>query len=258
MKRSSQMLDSSHAPNTSTENSPPKKLPDSSSPQKNLPGQPWVQRQGQSPQVYQPTNKGETVSVTARIIRDGSEGVKPYQSEFGDISLYQSPLIVEREGQNVDPNLPKRSIKTADSKSPEREPRFSFSSRRTAHLGFIYQQNCQSLMLCRKQIPKSMSDNSSLNDDQSKPSRAGRLMKRVSNLAVMRRNQKSSSSIKSPGSVTNLAYQPNQHQPATIEERIEPEYRPLRLRITSPRRRYRRRERPIPRIAALETPLHPH
>ena len=227
MKRSSQILEGPQVPNTSTENSPPKKIPPPPSPQKDLPpnlGEPWVQRQGSDTQVFRPTHKGETISVTARIIRDGTDGVKPMQSEFGDISLYQSPLIVEHEQQADDHKSAKRNIATAESKSPEREPRFSFSSQRL-HTSDSYASKLSITGPSRKHLPKSPSENSSVTDDKTKSSRAGRLMKRVSNLAAIRRNPKSSSQL--PSSGTNIDYQPHQqHHPATIEERTEPEARP--------------------------------
>ena len=212
MKRTSQVLDGPQAPNTSTETSPPKRI---ASPQKDgpsVPPQPWLQRQRSATQVFHPTHKGETVSVTARIVRDDTEGTKPVQSEFGDITLFQSPLIVEHERQDDDH---KRDIPKAVSRSPEREPRFSFSQQ-----GLHSSDSFASKLAgsSRKHLPRSPSDNSSVGDEKTKPSRAGRLMKRVSNLAAIRRNPKSSSSI--PKSLSTSSHQ-NHH--STIDERIEHE-----------------------------------
>ncbi len=216
MKRTSQVLDGPQLPNTSTESSPPRRLP---LPWKDGPPvlpQPWVQRQGSATQVFHPTYKGETVSVTARIVRDDSERAKPMQSEFGDINLFQSPLIVEHEKQNGDH---KGDIHTAESRSLEREPRFSFSAQRLNSSDSFASKLTSS---SRKHLTRSPSENSSVGEDKTKPTRAGRLMKRVSNLAAIRRNPKSSSSItKSPSSSANIDFQSHQHHPSTIDERAE-------------------------------------
>ena len=216
IKRTSQVLDGPQAPNTSIENSPPRRIVPLQKDGPPVVLQPWVQRQGSATQVFHPTHKGETVSVTARIIRDDTEGTKPMQSEFGEISLFQSPLIVEHEKQNDDH---KRNTPAAEPKSPEREPRFSFSQQRLNSSDSFASKLTGS---SRKHLPRSPSDNSSVGDDKTKPSRAGRLMKRVSNLAAIRRNPKSSSSIpKSQSTGSNLDFQSHQHHPSTIDERIE-------------------------------------
>lgn len=221
MKRSSQVLDPHSSPNTSTETSPPKKLPEVP-PKDAVPmvPQPWVQRQGSATQVFHPTQKGETVSVTARIIRDESDDFQQSQIDPNDIALFQSPLIVEHERQGE--GLVQRDITTADSsRSPERERgRFSFSSQRL-HTSDSFASKLSLSGTGRKHPPKSPSSHSSITNDEKsgKASRAGRLMKRVSNLTAMRR-PKPPGATKSSSSVSQLDV--SHYHPATIQEHFEP------------------------------------
>jgi hypothetical protein len=231
MKRTSQIMDGNPPPNTSTDSSPPKKLPEV--PPKDVGAmvpQPWVQRQGSATQVFHPTQKGETVSVTARIIRDEHEDMDNPQMDPNELGLFQSPLIVEHERQGEAPV--QRNITTADSsRSPERERgRFSFSSQRL-HTSDSFASKLSITGQGRKYLPKSASSTSSLDNEgkSGKASRAGRMLKRVSNLAAMRSRPKAPGPPKSASSTSHIDLK---NHPATIQESNEPTSSPRKVSVS--------------------------
>ena len=112
------------------------------------------------------------------------------QREASDY-MYRSPLIVEHE-------KPNREITTAGTdtsrKSPKAEKgRFSFSSHRSQSHPKLPSESLVSKLTfsgSRNKFPRSTSDNSSIAEERPKSSRAGRLMKRVSNLTAGRKSTK--------------------------------------------------------------------
>ena len=241
MKRSSMIMHpQSNAPNTSTDTLPARRSPGSTaSPDRERTPQaarPWVQQSGSNTQVLTPTQKGETISVTARIIRDfDNEDVPAPKTAPGDINLHRSPLIVEHERQDENrPRLPRDySAVTIDSSmrdldQGDKSGRFSFASHRSMSAPRLNTADSTTSKMSsfmnsgRKAFTKSTSDHSSLSEDKPKASRATRLMQRVSNLKGGRkisRNMFSSTS-------TDLGKDQAQYgRSAVIEERNEPDSR---------------------------------
>ena len=201
MKRSS-FLSSQPGPNASTDNSPPKKLPEASIYDSSFNTSTKDLRRP-STDVNTPAPKGETLSVTARIIRDPNNKhppMSPSSSYATPLQLFRSPLIVEHEKhQDVSQDQSFASIQ-AMTKSPtksEKGGRFSFSSHRSAsQVNLPRSESSQSKSTHRnnynykKHSARSVSDAGSFTEEK-KSSRTSRLMKRVSNLTSGRKQSQS-------------------------------------------------------------------
>lgn len=199
MKRSS-FLSSHPGPNASTDNSPPKKLPEPALYDSNFASSTRDLRQP-SLDVNGPLPKGETISVTARIIRDPNNKrppMSPSSSFAAPLQLFRSPLIVEHEkhgdGGGQEQSLP--SIQSV-AKSPTKSDkgRFSFSSHRSAsQVNLPRSESSKSKMShsnnYKKHGARSVSDAGSFTEEK-KSSRTSRLMKRVSNLTSSRKQSQS-------------------------------------------------------------------
>ncbi len=160
---------------------------------------PWLQRNGSETQIETPLQKGESISVTARIIRDPkdtmSNGTED-PTEPALMDLHRSPLIVEHERPEHQ-SRPVMSRTTSavqsDSRptSPREKPRFSFTSSRASMARLPTSDSMASRLSQASStkkggsgnMPRSASDNSSITEEKPKESRTSRLMKRMSNLA---------------------------------------------------------------------------
>lgn len=199
MKRSS-FLSNHPGPNASIDNSPPKKLPeptiyDSSfaASTKDL-RPPAVDSNG-------PINKGESISVTARIIRDPNNKhppMSPSSSYATPLQLFRSPLIVEHE-RHDDGAGQEQTFASIQSmaKSPTKSDkgRFSFSSHRSASQVNLPRSESSKTKIShsnnyKKHGTRSVSDAGSFTEEK-KSSRTSRLMKRVSNLTSSRKQSQS-------------------------------------------------------------------
>lgn len=216
MKRSSLK----QAPNTSTDRSPPKKVPEASSNTADFRHPAYSNAGDDASSLFTSAPKVETVSVTARIIRNHDD--VPPSTAPGDITLHRSPLIVEHE--RIDDNRSIMSRVQEGPLSPQKpeKGRFSFSSYRSmtqsatqSRLNTADSMSRVSLS-SKGKVPRSMSDNVSLSDDKKSSSRAQRLMKRVTNLT----GRRSHKNLTSPS-------QADFHRddaPETIDERFEPDH----------------------------------
>lgn len=170
----------------------------------------WLQRQESRPEVLVKGRKGDSVSVTARIIRDPAD-IKPNEtvnySKFASTNLHRSPLVVEHQEAQAPPGFVEPAVIPISSREPEPtvtettrpgRRRFSLSS---AHSGSGKLQQSESFtkrlsMTIRHarsesgNLTQSASDPSSIGGDKGvKGPRKNRLMKRVSALtAGSRRN----------------------------------------------------------------------
>ena len=214
-KRTSQ-AQGKNTPNTSTALPPPRQLPspEPTPPAEQLAPRPWLQRNGSDTQVGAPMQQGESVSVTARIIRNPEEKLANGVSDAAGLStmnLQHSVLTVEHARAEPSAQRPatSREISAAhlDSRpgSPrEAKPRFSFSSHRSNRTSMprlptsgsmasrMSQSSSQNKGLSGNLSPSS-SDAWLDNDDKPKESRASRLLKRMSNLTGTSRNKLSTS-----------------------------------------------------------------
>ena len=213
MKRSSFVMT-----NTSTDQSPPKKIPETASvgPISKTAGP-----LGNEPGTFTPA-KGEAVSVTARIIRN--DDAVPPSTAPGDLNLHRSPLIVEHEKVNHDGRAVSRGREPPRSPVKQEKGRFSFSSYRSmtqsASQPRLNTADSSSRLSSKSKMPRSMSDNSSLVEDKKSTSRAHRLMKRVSNLTGRKSN-------KNLAEAAQADFNPREYKPETIDERIETDDRTL-------------------------------
>ncbi|KAJ9602917.1 hypothetical protein H2200_012697 [Cladophialophora chaetospira] len=195
MKRSSFLLNQQQMPNASTENSPPRSMPatgphydpHSSHTPKDL--------RRPSADTQRPSHKGETISVTARIVREqGSKHppLAPSSNYHAPLNLYRSPLIVEHEKHDQtlsDPNLSHPPRVKSPTKSDR--GRFSFSSHRSnSHTNLPRSESNQSKI--SKSSNHKRSDAASIGDDKTKSSMTSRLIKRMSNLTSSRSKNQSS------------------------------------------------------------------
>ncbi|RMZ75884.1 hypothetical protein DV738_g5222, partial [Chaetothyriales sp. CBS 135597] len=158
--------------------SPARKVNHSPSAEKRQPPQTWRQRQDAGGALAPPP-KGETVSVTARIVRDHPDGEAGQPDELSDF-MHQSPLIVEHDkpaglfettpvgGDVIRKGRPSVSSNTS-------HPLVGVSSADSTASKWPFGKN-------RQRMSRTASDNSSVAEDQPK-SRKGRLMKRLTNLA---------------------------------------------------------------------------
>lgn len=149
---------------------------------------PWVQLPGSSTEIRSPVVKGETVSVTAQIVRS----VRPSGRQTSDpvLGLHKSPLVVERETTKATSQRPTmyhvHSTQSAGARprSPTTERRrFSFSSRKESPSSTIRKR--MSFASSKKSVAQS--EASSINGDV-KSSKTSRMLKRLSGLG--RRNPK--------------------------------------------------------------------
>lgn len=219
MKRSSFVTNHQQAPNASTENSPPRTLP-SSGPHYDPHSQPATRESRASVDTHRSSHKGETISVTARIVRDPNHKhppLAPSSNFHAPLNLYRSPLIVEHEKHDQsasDPNLASHPPRVKSPTKSERG-RFSFSSHRSAsHTNLPRSESNHSKISktgnYKRHGPRSASDAGSINEEKTKGSMTSRLMKRMSNLANAR--NKSSASVKE---------EPIQAQPNSTQEHHE-------------------------------------
>jgi len=202
VKRSSLMLHQQPT-NASSDVSPPARLPSAGHHPREYDAvmhspQATRQLQDSSTELHAPVQKGETISVTARIVRDPSAitASSPTSSDFGPLSLYRSPLIVEHEKRedgpsrlNVGKEGPFGSI-SSSTKSPTKssdKTRFSFSSRRSESQSRVPRSESSASKMShgsghKKHLSSSVSDAGSITEEKSKGSRTSRLMKRMSSL----------------------------------------------------------------------------
>ncbi|OAG44959.1 hypothetical protein AYO21_00921 [Fonsecaea monophora] len=213
MKRSS-FLTQQQPPNASTENSPPRHLPTASSQYESHPSAAVKEPRRPSSDVHR-LQKGETISVTARIVRDSSNKhppLAPSSSYNTPLNLYRSPLIVEHEKSDqptLDQALASNQPRVKSPTKSERG-RFSFSSHRSnSHPTLPRSESNTSKMSksshYRRQGPRSNSDAASISEDKPKSSMTSRLMKRMSNLANARSRNQLATKEEATQSQVNLA-----------------------------------------------------
>lgn len=164
------------------------------------PTRPWLQRNGSATQIDAPMQKGDSISVTARIIRDPNlNPAEPVDtpSELVPMNLHRSPLTIEHE--RSEPSQSQSVISSsASTVRPDSSPtsprvertRFSFSSTRSSVPKLPTSDSMTGRMSqagshknkTSASLPLSHSDPLSLAEDKPKESRTSRLMKRMSNL----------------------------------------------------------------------------
>lgn len=195
LKRSSLALNQP-PPNASTETSPPKRFPDSGSQYEGSVTTSTRGRRTNSDDVQTSVHKGESISVTARIVRDPNKKhppMSPSSSYAAPLQLFRSPLIVEHDnGMNKMSQEQTMASLRSSTKSPTKSEkgRFSFSSHRsTSQTNLLRSESSHSKISHgnhKKSAARSLSDTASLNDEK-KSSRTSRLMKRMSNLTSARK-----------------------------------------------------------------------
>jgi len=172
-----------------------------------------VDMQGVSSEDFTSLHKGESLTVTARIIRD------PPKSSGGtsDVTgLHRSPLIVEHEvAENTDTQaalLPEQQNQALESvvTSPSSERRrFSFSSHRSGTQKLPSSDSKPQGTPSQHKASKPSSETSSVTEDK-RTSRASRMFKRLSSFGVPRKSKESLASPTRDGS-----------QAKTIQEQTE-------------------------------------
>lgn len=195
MKRSS-LLSNPPVPNASTNASPPKKLPVLTFPIDAKSAAEPKEHRRPSVDSYSQVQKGDSISVTAKIIRDPTSKhppMSPSSSYNTPLNLFRSPLIVEHEKYD---NLPRdQSLASVQSstKSPTKSERgrFSFSSHRSNSNSNLPRSDSNHSRMShastyKKHGPRSASDTASIGEEKTKTSRTSRLMKRMSNMASSR------------------------------------------------------------------------
>ncbi|KAK5237504.1 hypothetical protein LTR47_001770 [Exophiala xenobiotica] len=218
IKRSS-LVANQPKPNASTDVSPPKKLPAFASQSDHSKHAQDANEHGRpSIDSYASFHKADTISVTAKIVRDPSSKhppMSPSSSYNTPLNLFRSPLIVEHEKHENLPREDSFASMQSGTKSPTKSDRgrFSFSSHRSSsHPNLPRSESDQSKLsqssTHKKHGPRSASDAASISEEKSKTSRTSRLMKRVSNLT----------SSRSKGQMGSK----DQSHPSTIQEQSEP------------------------------------
>jgi hypothetical protein len=218
IKRSS-LVANQPKPNASTDVSPPKKLPAFASQSDHSKHAQDANEHGRpSIDSYASFHKADTISVTAKIVRDPSSKhppMSPSSSYNTPLNLFRSPLIVEHEKHENLPREDSFASMQSGTKSPTQSDRgrFSFSSHRSSsHPNLPRSESDQSKLsqssTRKKHGPRSASDTASISEEKSKTSRTSRLMKRVSNLT----------SSRSKGQMGSK----DQSHPSTIQEQSEP------------------------------------
>ncbi|KIW33768.1 uncharacterized protein PV07_00592 [Cladophialophora immunda] len=229
MKRSSFLLNQQQAPNASTENSPPRQLlptGNSYEPHSSL----AIKEPRRPSSDAHRLQKGETISVTARIVRDSSNKhppLAPSSSYHTPLNLYRSPLIVEHEKPDQ-PTLDQSASSQPRVKSPTKSERgrFSFSSHRSgSHTNLPRSESNHSKVSksshYRRHGPRSASDAASISEDKPKSSMTSRLMKRMSNLANARnRNQPATKDDANQSQVNITQEQPDLTRENSIAESL--------------------------------------
>jgi hypothetical protein len=218
---------SSHSPkeplvrNMSTNTPPPKQLQYPSPAPTPTPAStvaetqpPWLQRNGSSTEILAPRKKGDSISVTARIIRDSAEirtSGPSNPSKPTAMNLHRSPLVVEHENAKSTPQreaskVVEPVVAAVESKEPDPIPRetpksegrrFSLSSGHsnsgqmtqsesfTKRLSMTIRHARTESRTEPSNLLRSASDSSSLAEDKfAKESRTTRLMKRMSVLTA--------------------------------------------------------------------------
>ncbi|KAK5078853.1 hypothetical protein LTR64_002729 [Lithohypha guttulata] len=146
---------------------------------------PVVQRPGAGTEVYSPTHKGETVSITARIVRNPSNGP---QGPGDDAQMHWSPLIVQhetREEHDLPSPLSHDTTHSSDSFAPSttsERRHFSFSSHRanSRNLSPVEKRSQRpSITSSPKKQSRPPSDTSSITEER-RASRTSRVLKRLS------------------------------------------------------------------------------
>lgn len=176
-------------------------------------GRPVVQRAGTMPEVYSPMQKGETVSITARIVR---EQPKP-QTAHGVVDttrMHWSPLIVEHETrESTDLALTLRdATQSGTPLSPistyeRRRPSISSIRHDSRNLSPVERRGHRmSFAGAHKKQTQSPSDASSITEEK-RASRASRMFKRLSSFGKSRNK----SSLTSP-TQESLQREPIQEQ----------------------------------------------
>lgn len=196
---------------------PSSAVPDSDDEAEKTGSRPIVQRPGTSAEVYSPTHKGESITITARIIRDPT---KPQTAHgTGDArEMHWSPLIVEHQNSedNDRPTLPRElTTKSADSlpTNLHERRRFSFSSHKgTKPMSPTDGKSHRfSSGGSHKKPSRTASEASSITDEK-KSSRTSRMLKRLSGLGLSRSRNKDA--------ITTPPTQESPH-PETISEQGE-------------------------------------
>lgn len=227
-KRAS-LINKSMPPNMSTTTPPPASLPPPSPTSTPEPSRgSTTTQQNQTPSSpTSPQKKRQSVSVTARIIRESSD-MQGYSANNFDSStglhLHHSPLIIERENTDASPEpaLKPESLKIEPVESPKREKRFSFSSSASlselisGRPSFSNRQRPTEAALLR-----AMSETSSTTDagEEKKESRTSRLRKRMSALTPGSRRNKN-------GALSPKGREAGARSPPTILETVEQDREP--------------------------------
>ncbi len=170
----------------------------------------WLHGNGPNAEVYTPKKKGNSISVTARIIREPAESRQnepSNPSKPAPMNLRRSPLVIEHEKANeaADPlgsNAVDSAAALGMATEPESTPmemskserrRFSLSSNhsnpgRMTHSDSFTKRLSMTIRHSRTEsvtLPRSASDASSVTEEKvAKESRKNRLMKRMSVLTA--------------------------------------------------------------------------
>lgn len=202
-----------NTPNTSTRNPPPPLPPIAGRPYDTEVtdyerSKPLSQKPNSAVEPYQAHQKGETISVTARIVRN-PHTIHEHTLEAADAlqqgPLQRSKLTIEHDRGDTREDRPATTGNASTfsnegfAKGPQTERgRPSFSSYRSDSQTPLPTSESMASRLSlvsgkkrkdKASFPRSNSDNSSFTEEKSKQSRARRLMQRVSNLSTnSRRN----------------------------------------------------------------------
>ena len=170
----------------------------------------WHQRNGSNAEIHAPRKKGNSISVTARIIRNPGENkaYEPINPPMpAAMNLHRSPLVVEHEmadpgSEPLDSNLVESAVTLVAPKEPESMPmeipkserrRFSLSSNHSnsgkmAPSESFTKRLSMTIRHGRTEagnLPRSRSDSSSIAENRVvKDSRKTRLMRRMSVLTA--------------------------------------------------------------------------
>ena len=227
-----------NAPNTSTTTAPPALLP--------IPAQtpeieptdyeqsiPLHQPQSSATGSYQPLQKGETISVTARIVRSPdttstiNEDSVYSANDSQPVLLQRSTLTVQHEQPDFrehKPIIPREASIVSIENSAKSSDLYTYlptSESMASRLSVASSKKRD-----KANFPRSSSDNSSFTEEKSKQSRARRLMQRVSNLSTnSRRNiagafSASSSSKEQLASNTITEHAESDHDLASVAESV--------------------------------------
>lgn len=159
------------------------------------PSKPWLQRPGTSTEVYSPIQKGQSVSVTARIIRDPVKPKSAPGTSDSSHAMHASPLIVEHDTNNklqlrppVSRDYSTQSMDSlATSPTLSERRRFSFSSHKSGgqKLSPVDTKSHRLSFAGHWKSPKSIGESSSIAEEK-KQSRTSRMLKRLSGLGKTR------------------------------------------------------------------------